>query len=171
MRGTASIQHDASRMKRSASRITAARITATRSTTTKAVANAVAARIAASAPAPRPVPAAARATPSTAATVAPPAATTAPPKPWHVYMIECRDGSIYTGTAIDVAARYALHCRGKGARYTRSHPPARLIAVIPQVDRSAALRTEYAIKQLPAGAKRKLAARHLPDMQAPRTKP
>ncbi len=78
--------------------------------------------------------------------------------PWCVYLIECRDGSIYTGIAIDVAARYAAHAAGKGARYTRSHPPARLLASIEYPDRSSALKAEYRIKQLPATAKRALAA-------------
>ena len=57
-------------------------------------------------------------------TVSPPApengAETSAPvndsKPWYVYMIECHDGSIYTGVAVDVAARYARHASGKGAR-------------------------------------------------------
>jgi len=47
-----------------------------------------------------------------------------------MYLIECRDGSIYTGIAVDVAARYAAHLNGKGARYTRSHPPRCLLAVL-----------------------------------------
>ena len=42
---------------------------------------------------------------------------------WFLYLIECLDGSIYTGIAIDVAARYIEHASGKGARYTRAHPP------------------------------------------------
>lgn len=67
---------------------------------------------------------------------------------WHVYLIECRDGSLYTGVAVDVARRYAQHTAGKGARYTRSHPPLRLLVSFEYPDRSAALRAEYAIKQL-----------------------
>ena len=47
-------------------------------------------------------------------------------KSWFLYLIECRDGSVYTGITVDVAARYAAHISGKGARYTRSHPPLRL---------------------------------------------
>ncbi|MGE5384370.1 MAG: GIY-YIG nuclease family protein [Betaproteobacteria bacterium] len=77
---------------------------------------------------------------------------------WRVYLIECRDGSIYTGIAIDVAARYAAHAAGKGARYTRSHPPARLLASIEYPDRSNALKAEYRIKQLSAAEKRALVA-------------
>ncbi|KQZ66215.1 MULTISPECIES: GIY-YIG nuclease family protein [unclassified Lysobacter] len=67
---------------------------------------------------------------------------------WHVYLIECRDGSLYTGVAVDVARRYAQHTAGKGARYTRSHPPLRLLVSFEYPDRSAALRAEYAIKRL-----------------------
>ena len=79
---------------------------------------------------------------------------------WFVYLIECRDGSIYTGIAVDVAARYAAHLSGKGARYTRSHPPIRLLAAIEYADRSAASKAEYQIKQLPPSEKRKLGRRH-----------
>ena len=73
---------------------------------------------------------------------------------WFVYLIECRDGNIYTGIAVDVAARYALHLKGKGARYTRSHPPKRLLAAIDYPDRSSALSAEYAVKQISAAEKR-----------------
>jgi len=86
------------------------------------------------------------------------AATAARGARWHVYLIECRDGSIYTGVAIDVAARYAAHVAGKGARYTRSHPPHRLLKVIACADRSDALKTEHAIKRLTAAEKRALCA-------------
>ena len=48
---------------------------------------------------------------------------------WYVYLLECRDGSIYTGIATDVERRYAEHAAGKGARYTRSRPPLRLLAL------------------------------------------
>jgi putative endonuclease len=76
---------------------------------------------------------------------------------WFVYIIECRDGSLYTGIAIDVARRYALHAAGRGARYTRSHPPLRVLASFEHADRSSAAKAEYAIKQLTAAAKRALA--------------
>jgi len=79
---------------------------------------------------------------------------------WHVYLIECRDGSIYTGIAIDCEARFAAHLAGKGARYTRSHPPARLLGAIPCPDRSAALKIEIEVKKLSPARKRDLAGRH-----------
>jgi putative endonuclease len=75
---------------------------------------------------------------------------------WFVYLIECTDGSIYTGIAVDVAARYAAHACGKGARYTRAHPPARLLATFEHPDRSAATIAEYRIKQLSAQEKREM---------------
>jgi len=79
-------------------------------------------------------------------------------KPWFVYLIECRDGSIYTGIAVDVAVRYQAHENGTGAKYTRSHPPMRLISVIEYPDRSSASKAEFAIKQLSASEKRLLAS-------------
>jgi len=86
------------------------------------------------------------------------AADAGPPQPWFVYLLECEDGSIYTGVAIDVGARYAAHAAGRGARYTRSHPPLRLLASVEFGDRSSALKAEYRIKQLSARAKRDYAA-------------
>ncbi|TBR15105.1 GIY-YIG nuclease family protein [Rugosibacter aromaticivorans] len=73
---------------------------------------------------------------------------------WFVYLIECTDGSIYTGIAVDVHARFNAHCAGKGARYTRAHPPLRVLASAAHPDRSAALQEEYRIKQLTPAAKR-----------------
>ncbi len=80
-----------------------------------------------------------------------------------MYLIECEDGSIYTGIAVDVQARYAAHAAGKGARYTRSHRPKRLLAAFEHADRSSASKAEYAIKRLTADKKRALAqANRLP---------
>ena len=79
---------------------------------------------------------------------------------WFLYLIECQDGSIYTGITVDVAARYAAHAAGKGARYTRSHPPRRLLAAIEYAYRSAASKAEYRIKCLSARAKREFGRRH-----------
>ena len=79
---------------------------------------------------------------------------TVPQKDWFVYLIECADGSIYTGIAIDVEARFAAHLNGKGARYTRSHRPVRLLATEIHPDRSSATKAEYRIKQLSAIEKR-----------------
>lgn len=79
---------------------------------------------------------------------------------WYVYLLECQDGSLYTGIAVDVEARFRAHQSGKGARYTRSHPPRRLLASIACADRSEASKAEYRIKQLAPAAKRALCAEH-----------
>ncbi len=79
-------------------------------------------------------------------------------KSWFLYLIECVDGSIYTGITVDVAARYAAHCAGTGARYTRSHPPRRLLGYEAHPDRSSASKAEYRIKQLSPQDKRRHAA-------------
>ena len=79
-------------------------------------------------------------------------------KSWFLYLVECLDGSIYTGISVDVESRYAAHESGKGARYTRSHPPRRLLAVIEYADRSAALKAEHAMKKLSPADKRGLAS-------------
>jgi putative endonuclease len=77
-------------------------------------------------------------------------------KPWFLYLIECQDGSIYTGITVDVAKRYIAHETGKGAKYMRSHPPKRLLRVFEYASRSEASKAEYVIKQLSASEKRVL---------------
>lgn len=77
---------------------------------------------------------------------------------WFVYIVECRDGSLYTGIAKDVAARIAQHNGGRGgARYTRGRGPVRLVYCEPAASRSAASRREAAIKRMPRAAKLSLA--------------
>jgi putative endonuclease len=73
-----------------------------------------------------------------------------------VYLILCRSNAIYTGIALDVAARYAQHVAGTGARYTRANPPRRLLARFACPNQSAAGKLEAAIKRLSAAEKRKL---------------
>ena len=80
-----------------------------------------------------------------------------PPQPWYLYILECTDNSLYTGIAVDVLARYRAHVRGKGARYTKSHPPRALLAAIAHPDRRSAAQAEYALKQRPALEKRRYA--------------
>lgn len=78
---------------------------------------------------------------------------------WYLYLIECADGSVYTGIALDPAARFALHAAGKGARYTRSHPPVRLLGTVAFADRSSASKAEYRVKRMAPADKRRFAAR------------
>ena len=75
---------------------------------------------------------------------------------WYVYLILCRSGAIYTGIARNVAARYAQHVAGTGARYTRANPPQKLLAKFACPNQSVASRVEAAIKKLPAADKRNL---------------
>jgi putative endonuclease len=78
--------------------------------------------------------------------------------PWFLYLIECADGSIYTGIATDVNARFEKHSSGKGARYTRSRKPLAVLASFELAGRSEASRAEYWVKRLSAMEKRALVA-------------
>src|SRR5690606_36883821 len=73
--------------------------------------------------------------------------------PWFLYLLECRDGSYYAGISTDVQARFAMHLAGKGARYTRSRPPLRILAVRQYADRAEASRAEWQLKQQPRARK------------------
>ena len=67
---------------------------------------------------------------------------------WWLYLLICRDGRTYAGIATDVAARFAVHCSGKGAKFTRSNPPVRVLGAQPFATRSEALKAEAALKKL-----------------------
>lgn len=77
---------------------------------------------------------------------------------WFLYLIECVDGSVYTGITTDVAARFDEHAAGKGARYTRSRKPHTVLASFALPYRSSASRAEYWVKRLSATQKRALAS-------------
>jgi putative endonuclease len=57
---------------------------------------------------------------------------------WFVYLLECRNGKIYTGTTTDVIRRFDEHLKGTGAKFTRSNPPVQILAVKPCMNRSEA---------------------------------
>jgi len=78
---------------------------------------------------------------------------------WFVYVVRCRDGSLYTGISTDVAARVARHNAGTGARYTRARRPVELVYTEVKRSRSNALRREAAIKALSRPHKVALLAR------------
>ena len=65
---------------------------------------------------------------------------------WFVYILRCRDGSLYTGITTDVVARLATHNTGHGAKYTRSRRPARLVWSSRALTESGARKREWAIK-------------------------
>ncbi len=78
-----------------------------------------------------------------------------PPSRCCCYIVECADGTFYTGWAVDAEKRLKVHNSGRGARYTRTRRPVRLVYVEPQSDRTSAMKRERAIKKLPR--ERKLA--------------
>jgi putative endonuclease len=67
---------------------------------------------------------------------------------WSVYILECGDGTLYTGVTNNVEARIESHRAGKGAKYTRGRQPLRLACILPCRNKGAALKKEYAIKRL-----------------------
>ena len=77
--------------------------------------------------------------------------------PWFVYLVRCADGTLYTGIALDVAARIAAHDAGKGARYTRGRGPLALCATRRCDTKGEALRLERTIKRLPRSRKEAMA--------------
>jgi putative endonuclease len=72
---------------------------------------------------------------------------------WSVYLLECADQSLYCGVTTDLEARLVKHNQGTASRYTRSRRPVTLAAVRENLEKSAAFKLEYQIKQLPAGRK------------------
>lgn len=75
-----------------------------------------------------------------------------------VYMLRCRDGSLYTGWTSDLDKRMARHQAGKASRYTASRLPVELALALPMTDRTAARREEARIKMLPRAHKLELIA-------------
>lgn len=67
---------------------------------------------------------------------------------WWLYVLRCGDGSLYTGIALDVGARFAAHAAGKGARYTRGRGPLVLVRRARVGDRGDALSVERRFKGL-----------------------
>lgn len=88
-------------------------------------------------------------------------------RPWHVYFLRCRDGSLYAGATSDLDRRLSAHQRGRGAAYTRSRRPVELVYAEELRDRSAALRREAALKRLTRAAKLALVGRRPAPLAAP----
>jgi putative endonuclease len=78
-----------------------------------------------------------------------------------VYMLRCRDGSLYTGWTSDLDRRLARHRAGKASRYTASRLPVELAFASAMTDRTAARREEARIKLLPRARKLALVATHV----------
>jgi putative endonuclease len=80
------------------------------------------------------------------------------PSGFYCYIVECADGSFYTGWSTDPQRRVHEHNHTiKGARYTRQRRPVRLVYVEPQADRSTAMRRELELKNMSRAQKQKLA--------------
>ena len=68
---------------------------------------------------------------------------------WHVYIIRCKDGVLYTGITLDLQRRLKEHRSGNGCRFTRYRTPVRLVYKEECPDRPQALRREAQIKRFP----------------------
>lgn len=77
---------------------------------------------------------------------------------WYVYMVRCRDNSLYTGSTNDLSRRIQVHNSGKGAKYTKSRLPVTLAYREECPDKSTALKRECEIKRLTKAKKEQLAA-------------
>lgn len=75
---------------------------------------------------------------------------------YFCYIVECADGSYYTGWTLDPARREKQHNSGRGAKYTRLHRPVRLVYIEEQPDRSSAMKREARIKTFTHDQKQKL---------------
>ena len=74
-------------------------------------------------------------------------------KQWLVYILQCGDGTLYTGVTDDLIHRLEMHRAGKGAKYTRGRSPLTLVYKEHVASYSEALKREYRIKQLPRAEK------------------
>lgn len=75
---------------------------------------------------------------------------------WYLYLVRCRDGSLYTGITTDVTRRIAAHRSNRGARRLRGRGPLELVYSHPLPDRSQAQRIEHRVKKLNREAKERL---------------
>jgi putative endonuclease len=72
---------------------------------------------------------------------------------WFCYLLECADGSLYTGITPGLERRVTRHNDGSASKYTRARRPVRLVWFEPWPDRAGASRREAAIKRLPRSEK------------------
>ncbi|MEX2257658.1 MAG: GIY-YIG nuclease family protein [Woeseia sp.] len=80
-------------------------------------------------------------------------------QPYSLYLVRCRDGTLYTGIATDVQRRISEHGgHGRGAKYLRGRGPLELVFECAVGDRSLASRVERLVKQLPRLQKERLVA-------------
>ena len=72
---------------------------------------------------------------------------------WQLYLLRCRDGSLYAGITTDLERRFREHTAGRGAKYTRAHPPECVLGSRSYPDRASASRAEHALKRQPKARK------------------
>jgi len=72
---------------------------------------------------------------------------TTPDRIWHVYLLQCADGTLYTGISLDPQRRLQQHNAGRGARYTRTRLPAQLLGTLPAGTQREALLLERRLKR------------------------
>lgn len=82
----------------------------------------------------------------------------------YTYMVECKDGSLYTGWTNDLVKRMRNHNSGKGAKYTKSRLPVRLVYYEEYGTKQEAMSREYGIKQLNHRDKRMLVGSLCPEI-------
>lgn len=75
---------------------------------------------------------------------------------WFTYILLCQDGTYYTGSTNDVKKRFKDHTEGRGARYTKSHKPVKIIYKEKFATKSEALKREAEIKSWSRAKKEKL---------------
>jgi putative endonuclease len=83
--------------------------------------------------------------------------------PCYCYIVECADGTYYTGWAIDPEKRVNTHNKGRGAKYTRMRLPVKLVYMEEQPDRKTALKREIAIKRLGRDGKKNLIVKSIQE--------
>jgi putative endonuclease len=72
---------------------------------------------------------------------------------WYVYIILCQGNSLYTGISTNPQKRFQDHLAGRGARYTKAHPPLKLVHSEEALSRAKALKREHQIKSWPRDKK------------------
>ena len=75
---------------------------------------------------------------------------------WYVYILECFDGTLYTGVTLSLERRLNAHQRGVASKYTRARLPVRLVYHETRRSRAGAQRREAAIKKMARADKRRL---------------
>lgn len=75
---------------------------------------------------------------------------------WYLYILKCKDGTLYTGIATDVQKRLEMHRSGKGAKYTRGRGPLELVYSEECENHSQALKRECEVKKLTKERKQQL---------------